>query len=148
MPVAWLSVFISAVSVLAICRITRLVTEDTITKPIRDWVEHKATPNPAALPPGRAAHRPPSRLWHYADKLLSCPWCSGFWISAAVTLAYFRCWLGIWPHTLTTAFLYAVAVLASSWASAVLADWLDSPPPPQVIQLAPAHLDITTRQAP
>ncbi|MFE2934853.1 DUF1360 domain-containing protein [Streptomyces sp. NPDC059278] len=148
---AWLSVsaFVAFLSVLAICRITRFVTEDTLTKPIRDWVEHKAAQAPlSARPPGRAGGKPGGRFWHYADKLLNCPWCSGFWISAAVTLAYFRCWLGAWPDTPHTLFAYAVAAPAASWVSAILSDWLDSPPPVKVVQLAPAHLDITNRQVP
>lgn len=160
---AWLSVFISALTLLAICRVTRLITEDTITKPIRDWVEMKAAPrastrpvgrsagNPAGRPAGQevfATARPAPRAWRYLDKLLNCPWCSGFWVSALIGLAYFKCWLGVWPHDAVTIFSYAVAVLASSWVSAILADWLDAEPPPKVIQLAPAHLDVTHRQAP
>lgn len=147
--VAWLSVFVSVVNLLAICRITRLITEDTITQPFRDAVARKAAP-PAmhARPAGRAAGRP-ARVWRYLDKLLNCPWCAGFWVSAALVLAFFRCWLGVWPtHDTVTAYCYVIAVFSSSWVSALLADWLDSPPPPKVIQLAPAHLDVTTRQAP
>jgi hypothetical protein len=135
--VAWLSVLISALTLLATCRITRLITEDTITKPARDWITRRAQPRPPARPGGRAdpyggAERPAPRAWRYAAKLVVCPWCSGFWVSAATTLAYFRCWLGVWPTaTLALGFAYTVAVFAQSWASAIAADWLDSPPPPQ-----------------
>ncbi|MEV6399963.1 DUF1360 domain-containing protein [Streptomyces sp. NPDC051907] len=175
---ASLSVFVSLLTLLAICRLTRLVTEDTITKPIRDWVEMKAAPRPSTRPPGRAGDRAAAReaararhsisaaitaavthretahereaprAWRYLDKLLNCPWCAGFWVSAAVSLAYFRCWLGIWPHDAVTWFSYLVAVFASSWLTAILADWLDAEPPPKVIQLTPSHMDVTHRQAP
>lgn len=148
---AWLSVFIAFLTLLATARITRIVTEDTITKPIRDRIHKKARPvtaqpddqpvtaQPAARPPGRPAGRPDSdneeprpapRVWRYLSKLVICPWCSGFWISLALTLAYFRMWLGVWPTVnLATGFAFAVSVFGLSWVSALAADWLDSPPP-------------------
>jgi hypothetical protein len=146
--VAWLSVLISVLTLLATCRVTRLITEDTITKPARDWIHMKAQPR-HARPPGRAggraarvqarlygedpnAPRPAPRAWRYLSKLVTCPWCSGFWVSAALTLAYYRCWLGVWPTaSLATGFSYLVAVFAMSWVTAIAADWLDSPPPPK-----------------
>lgn len=144
---AWLSVFVSVLTLLAVCRITRLITEDTITKPFRDWVARKAYPRPPAH--GSSVSRPAPRAWRWADKLLACPWCSGFWISLVVVGGYFRCWLGQWPWAdLPHAFGYAVAVLACSYASALIADWLDSPPPPKVITLTPSPLDVNLRQNP
>ncbi len=161
----WLSVIISVLTLLTVCRLTRLVTEDSITAPLRDWVAHKASHptlhiHPPARPgghpggqqdaphPGGPAPTPPSRLWRWTDKLINCPWCIGFWISAVVNLAYFKCWLGLWPTDTVTAFSYAVSVFATSWLTAILAEWLDSPPPPRVITLTPAQLDVVTRPAP
>lgn len=139
---AWLSVylFIALLTLLATCRITRLITEDTLTKPIRDHVAARATPRPGRRVP---------RAWRWADKLLTCAWCSGFWVSVATVGGYFACWLGEWPWTgWDHAFAYAVAVFACSWASALLADWLDAPPPPRVVTLTAAPLDVTVRQGP
>jgi hypothetical protein len=45
---------------LAAARLTRLVTEDIITEPLREW---------ASIKPA----------WVY--DLITCPWCIGFWIS-------------------------------------------------------------------
>jgi hypothetical protein len=113
--VAWLSVFVALITVLAVC------------------------------PPGRAPGRAAGHVWAWADKLLNCPWCAGFWISAAATLAYQRMWLGYWPQAPAAWFLLAAGTFATSWASAILADWLDSPPPPRVITLTPVQVDLTTR---
>jgi hypothetical protein len=162
--VAWLSVLISLLTLLATARITRLITEDTITQPLRDWIDMKAQPR-HARPPGRAGGRAPRqiygetpdgpgplrpapRFWRYAAKLVTCPWCSGFWVSAALTLAYYRCWLGLWPtHSLATGFTYTVAVFAMSWVTAIAADWLDSPPPPTQ-QVHSGHVAIQLTQPP
>lgn len=51
---------------LAAARLTRLVTEDTITEPLRVW----------------ASSRP------FVYELVTCPWCIGFWISLAT--------VGVW----------------------------------------------------
>lgn len=53
----------------ATARLTRLVTEDTITGPIR-----------AAL----IRRRGPKSLW---VAWVRCPWCVGLWLAAGVTLA-------------------------------------------------------------
>lgn len=132
---------VSLLTLLAICRITRLVTEDTITRPARDWIARRATAHEVS--PGRPAARSGGRAWAWADKLVNCPWCAGFWISGAATLAYFRLWLGHWPHTAPLAFTFAVAWLASAYASALISDWLDSPPPAQPITITqPVPVDV------
>lgn len=57
-------------AVLAACRVTHLITTDDITQPLRDRVAR------------RGDH---DLLW----RLIRCPWCIGFWISAAaVTIAW------------------------------------------------------------
>ena len=163
----WLSVFISFLTLLATCRVTRLVTEDTISKPFRDWLHMKAQPR-HARPPGRAGGRaagkrmygyqppdpdapqplrPAPRLWRYASKLVTCPWCAGFWVSLALTTAYFRLWLGLWPSTAPHAFAFFVSVFALSWVSALLADWLDAPAPPKE-QVHSGHVHVNVTQSP
>lgn len=143
--VVWLSVFIAALTLFAACRVTRFVTEDTLTQPIRDWIHMKAQPR-HAHPAGRAGGRAP-RFWRYLSKLVTCPWCAGFWISLALTLAYFRCWLGHWPNTPASAFAFLVAVFALAWVSAILADWLDAPPPPTQ-QVHSGHVSVYLTQPP
>lgn len=51
---------------LAAARVTRLFTHDVIT----DELRLQAT------------------RWQFTDDLLSCPWCIGFWISAAAVLSF------------------------------------------------------------
>jgi Protein of unknown function (DUF1360) len=52
---------------LAVYRITRLITEDSITDSLRDAVAEKW--------PGE-----------WADTLINCPFCTSFWAAAAVTI--------------------------------------------------------------
>lgn len=54
---------------LAAYRLTRLVAVDTITQPARDWIEYRV---------GGLSH------WY---TLVTCPFCVGFWVSAAVAVA-------------------------------------------------------------
>lgn len=60
---------------LAAYRMTRLVTLDKITGPIRIWV--------AGVPEGEEIRSWPRR-WLFA--LLGCSWCAGFWISGGAVL--------------------------------------------------------------
>lgn len=69
----WLIVHI--VLLIAAARVTRLVTTDTITNDMRLWVDKIATP---------ADHHTPVAMWRIMlTELVHCPWCIGFWISAA-----------------------------------------------------------------
>lgn len=70
---------------LAAARVTRLFTHDTIT----DEVRLQAT------------------RWQFTDDLLSCPWCIGFWVSAAGVLAF------LWWRN-EPIFQFAVVVFAIS----------------------------------
>lgn len=54
----------------ATARLTMLITEDTITGPLRAWVM-------------RRAGGPQSLTYEW----IRCPWCVGLWIAAAVTAA-------------------------------------------------------------
>lgn len=57
-----------ALGVLATARITRLITEDKITEPIRDWVE-------GTFPGSKVAY------------LVSCPLCVSVWAAGAISVA-------------------------------------------------------------
>jgi hypothetical protein len=51
---------------LATARLTRLITQDTITDPLRDQV---------------------SKVHPMVDELVHCPWCAGVWAAGAILLA-------------------------------------------------------------
>ena len=51
---------------LAAARITRLVTDDTITEPLRVWASDK----------------------RFVYGLITCPWCIGFWISLVIVAVW------------------------------------------------------------
>lgn len=57
---------------LAAARITRLITTDTLTDPLRLWIARTYESD-------------------WVDELFTCPWCMGFWVSLVtvlITLAY------------------------------------------------------------
>ncbi len=62
------------IDVLAAFRLTRLVTEDAITEGLRERVMAEA-------------YRKPGGVGAKVHKLVECPWCAGFWISAGVVAA-------------------------------------------------------------
>ncbi|WP_301126763.1 DUF1360 domain-containing protein [Streptomyces cacaoi] len=107
----------------AVARTTRLVVEDTITAPLRDAVDHRAT---------RAAP------WRWLSDLMHCSWCASIWIAAAAAGAHY-----LWHDT--AVFLYVVAALTASHVVALAASWLDSPPPPRHIVLDPMAVDMAVR---
>lgn len=57
---------ILVVSALAVYRLARLVVYDTITEQPRKWISERSD---------------------WADSLVNCVWCVGFWISLTVTFA-------------------------------------------------------------
>lgn len=131
----------------AIARVTRLFNEDSITQPLRDYLENKAADRWYAADesqPQNLTHATTAPLaWRWAAKLIRCPWCLGFWVSAAVMLGWFHFVLESWPwETGTVAFSYALTVLAASQLVGLSAEWLDSPPPIQQVQLLPTHLTV------
>jgi hypothetical protein len=66
----------------AAARLTRLITMDVITAPLRARVMAKVgDPD------------------HYAAVLVRCPWCMGVWIGALVGVWSYLCW-GHWYFTL------------------------------------------------
>lgn len=85
--------------VLASARVTRLITHDSIFTPVRQWVLIRAERHSIA------------RL-QWWDELLSCPWCTGMWVSFAATAG----WLTLPRETTlviasTLALAYLVGVL-------------------------------------
>lgn len=71
-----------------VARVTRLITEDAILEEPRNWLLNKIwhRNKPADVHPG--SWNPPylQRKIHY---LLTCPWCSGLYVSAgAIGLTY------------------------------------------------------------
>lgn len=104
----WVTALVLAV--LAACRLTRLVTKDTLLRPLRLWI---------------ASYADPDRFWArgtLAWELVRCPWCIGFWITAvAVTAA----WL-VAPHpALPWWFAVPAEALGCSYIVAWLAGWED-----------------------
>lgn len=63
----WLQLLIYA---LAVARLTGLIVADSITEPARDrlisWLDDR-----------------PRTLGSWIATLITCPWCTGFWVSAA-----------------------------------------------------------------
>jgi hypothetical protein len=55
-------------------RLTRLVTADSITEPVREWIATRAK-------------RENPRLWAKLDDLVQCPWCVSVWVSFPTALA-------------------------------------------------------------
>ena len=58
-----------AASILAVYRLARLVAVDTVTARFRDWVT-----------------RQPGRIARELGYLVSCAWCLGPWLAAALTV--------------------------------------------------------------
>lgn len=98
MPEFWILLLAFGAS----ARLTRLITGDTITRFIRDWV--------AARYGDESIQR----------EFIGCPWCVGFWVSGAVTLTAFCPAINHHP-----AFLIATTALSISWLYALVAANLD-----------------------
>lgn len=67
-----LSVFQFVVMILAAARLTRVVTDDSISIPFRHWVEYKEM--------GKDGHVNIISL----TTLLNCHWCTGWWVGLFV----------------------------------------------------------------
>lgn len=90
------------VYVLATARLTGLVTTDTITEDVRDqligWLDDR-----------------PRTLGNYVATLITCPWCSAVWISAAV--------VGLaWAHHMNPVVLVPATILAISQAVGMISN--------------------------
>lgn len=96
---------------LAAHRAARAITTDTISDRPRAWVYDRAFAHPqlidiggmdwnpdeveaGVIPPPEERVAPPvqtvSKLWAYVYGLLSCPHCSGFWISIALWALWYN----------------------------------------------------------
>jgi hypothetical protein len=87
---------------LAVFRLVRLVTEDEIVAPFRRWVARRAGMEDG-IPGG----------WTRAAYFVTCPWCVGFWLAAAVLAL-----VTLWP----TGAAYIALVLAWSAAAGLLSE--------------------------
>lgn len=126
-------VAVAVLTVLATARLTRLATGDTLTEPLRTFLDTRAQLRPNDDGTARLAPAP----WRFLAAVLRCHWCSSIWISAGTSTAYLA-WAtdtAPWHWTLTTWFFDLLSLLAVSHAVATAADWLDSPPPVKPVDL-------------
>lgn len=79
------------ISLGAALRLTRLSNEDSITQPMRNFLASKE-----------------SRVARWLSAMVSCPWCSGFWWTAAMII------LG-WTSHGATWFVLPALILATSY---------------------------------
>lgn len=63
------------ICVLAVFRLSRLLVDDKITEQLRMDIRNKTLDDP-------------TQLWSFLNKLLSCKYCVGVWISIAVWITY------------------------------------------------------------
>lgn len=83
-------------------RLTRFITRDTLTKPLRNWVERRYGTD--SLP----------------DEFIGCPWCIGFWLSFIIAA------LALCPVVRNHAlFVVPAAALTLSQIVGLAARWLD-----------------------
>jgi hypothetical protein len=86
----------------AAARLTRFITRDTLTKPLREWVEDRYGED--SLP----------------DEFIGCPWCVGFWISFLIAALIFCPVIANHP-----AFVIPATALTISHLIGLAARWLD-----------------------
>lgn len=89
------------IAVLAVCRLNRFIVRDTITAPVRSWLD-KGSSAPA----------------RFAAAAAICRWCAGVY-AAAVVIAYAHDYAG-WSWQ-----LYPLTFLAAAWLAPVIAQWLE-----------------------
>jgi hypothetical protein len=77
----------------AVARVTRLIVDDKISLPLRQWVLRKSGEDG----------------WFFY--LVTCPWCMGVWVAAAMTTTTYLWQSKIWATMLS---LLAVAQVAST----------------------------------
>lgn len=78
------------VTIGAAARLTRLVTRDTITEPLRDKIllnpaQRRAQAAGAAIPAPTNPRSARARAWLHT--LVTCDWCTGMWVAALVGTA-------------------------------------------------------------
>lgn len=131
----WTLAVLGLLTLGAAARLTRLITADTITQPLRtlfarradqahlDALEAKRTKNnPQAERVKRLEKRTDRR--RIAVEFINCDWCVGFWICVLAFAALFAYLVGAWPwdYTAREWFLYAASALTGSWLVGTLAE--------------------------
>ncbi|RFU83595.1 DUF1360 domain-containing protein [Streptomyces triticagri] len=134
----WTLAVIGLLTFGAAARLTRLVTTDTLTAPLR---EHLARRSGTAQLAAVAARTKPKKDQDKAEQarldrrvsrrqttlgFATCDWCVGFWASALTFALLFRYNSGAWPWDFNAVqtFLYAITVLASSYLIGLAAEVL------------------------
>ncbi|MEU6932871.1 DUF1360 domain-containing protein [Streptomyces sp. NPDC046374] len=96
----------------AVLRLSRLVVDDDITKPLRNRLHARV-------------HKPGGgvrRISAFVSELVACTWCTSIWVSAGVVAGAYLAGDSAW-------FRLPAAALTLSWLTGIIASWLDSPPP-------------------
>jgi len=113
------SFLLLAVYALAVYRLTHLVTSDTITLPVREWIHGKShqlqvrevLDHGTSRQEERMGEKPGIALWVW--RLVVCPWCVSPWIATLCVLGliYFASW-----------FNYVALVFALSAIAGILSE--------------------------
>lgn len=111
----WLLVLLT---VLAVARLTRLVTTDVVFQPFRAFViRHRPAPEkPTNNIPGDIPPQDENPKEDWLVYLVHCPWCSSIWISFPVAAVVYN-WPCSWPVQIGLLALAAslVAGLSGRW---------------------------------
>ncbi len=114
------SAIVLIVEALAVFRLTRLVTTDTVTAPVRDGIHERATlrlvkrdPFAGTVTESKTVQR--RGVWAWAWEFVSCSWCVSVWAGGGVVAM--MAWQGGW-------FQYVAAALALSTISGAIAERL------------------------
>lgn len=94
-----------------ITRVTRLVTTDTITQPIRTALTSRTWEGVTANPDGTFEKTRKNKVCGWFAELTDCNWCSGVWVAAAATVS-----AQLWADTQAWNLVALGATLA--WAAA------------------------------
>jgi hypothetical protein len=107
---SWLTI---TLTLAAHFRLTRLVTDDTIAQPLREW--------------GR-------RTSDWLGIFLECAWCCGLWIAAGLTALAYSFGESTWYRA-------GCIALGISWLYGIASQWLDAPPPTRRQEITLIHVD-------
>lgn len=106
----WLLV---ALTVLAVVRLTRLITTDVVFQPFRAFViRHR--PEPVAVPDPELPDQDQDPKEDWLVYLVHCRWCSSIWISFPAVAVVYN-WHCSWPVQI------GLVALAASWFAGALA---------------------------
>lgn len=113
------SFLLASIYALAVYRITRLVTEDSITASLREWLRGHAHEEQIRQWTEAGNPRTETRIGERRGvtlalwKLATCSWCVSLWIAAGAVLGFI--YAASW-------FTYAMAVFAFSAVAGLIAD--------------------------